>query len=432
MVYVFITGKGSNVRRLLFVTAFIASLCSFRFAFSADSTEERSDPSAWQTVLYETSLYYTKISGGEWWTHLEPYNLYLGALPLENMGHKEAIADLGVTDVLVLAETFELETGWFNTPVKVCDWEERGIGVLQIPATDFLPLTAEQIDLGIQYLTQTLDGGGTVYVHCKAGRGRSATVVIAYLMTVHDLTFDDAFALVKEQREQINLNTAQRQAIYDYFDEEDGTLQDQGLVSGERVADFIERALEVVIEGGTFSSVEYLPEALPAWLPELKINSTLSRRNRYLREFQGDQDLAIQAAIERNHSLTRRLQNLALQAMPFIGTPVGYSLIIWYQLREIALIAAIHGHDLHERATKVKILSALVGGDLMKVPAHAVDIASRTLVKEMLLKVGFENIGFSVIPAHLIFNFFTENSAKVSTYAKELFAGEHSVPCLFR
>ena len=176
-----------------------------------------STPSTYNKLKYESSLVYTQFTSTGWWTKIEPYNLYLGALPLKNKGHLDQILELGVTRVLSLVEDFELEDGWLNRPVKSQDWIDRSLEVKHIPAEDFLPVKAHEIAEGIEYLAQMLDEGHTVYVHCKAGRGRSATIVIAYLMQYQGISLEEAIAFVKEQRPQINLNPSQRQAILDYF-----------------------------------------------------------------------------------------------------------------------------------------------------------------------------------------------------------------------
>ena len=46
---------------------------------------------------------------------------------------------------------------------------------------NFVPSKDELIDAA-NFIQAKMDQGGSVYVHCKAGRTRSATVVAAYLI----------------------------------------------------------------------------------------------------------------------------------------------------------------------------------------------------------------------------------------------------------
>nr|XP_018629364.1 dual specificity protein phosphatase 1-like isoform X3 [Nicotiana tomentosiformis] len=48
--------------------------------------------------------------------------------------------------------------------------------------------------------------GGGVLVHCFAGKSRSATIVIAYLMKKHGMSLSEAFQLVKSKRPVISPN----------------------------------------------------------------------------------------------------------------------------------------------------------------------------------------------------------------------------------
>ncbi|MBA2367950.1 MAG: dual specificity protein phosphatase family protein [Candidatus Protochlamydia sp.] len=393
-------------------------------------------------VKYEVSLGYTKMGQNDWWTKIEPYNIYLGALPLMNEGHLEKIAELGVTGVLSMVEDFELEAGWVNVPVTPLDWDKAGINVEHIKAVDFCPLTHAEIERGVAYLAVMLEQGQKVYVHCKAGRGRSATIVVAYLMQYQLLSFDEALSFVKDQRPQINLNSYQRQAIINYFSpaeseadltappsESASYFNSINPVTEERLAHVLENMLFYVIEGVSSTSAVKTSEGLAGWIPAIEVESTLSRRNRYLREFAGDQAAATEAAIQRNQSTIKKLKMMAVGCLPMIGMPTSYSIKLWHQLREIALIAALHGHDLQNKEVKMKILSALVGGNLLKIPAASIDLVARQVVKKILLQIGLQGIASSaVIPAHLIFNYFTDNSAKVSAHAKEFFAGENSLP----
>ncbi len=49
---------------------------------------------------------------------------------------------------------------------------------------------------------------GAVLVHSEEGLSRAPTIVIAYLIKKRGITYDEAFALVKEMKPDINPNTA--------------------------------------------------------------------------------------------------------------------------------------------------------------------------------------------------------------------------------
>ena len=49
---------------------------------------------------------------------------------------------------------------------------------------DFTPPTLDSIKEGLQIITKAQSKKHTVYIHCKAGRGRSAVITACYLMSV--------------------------------------------------------------------------------------------------------------------------------------------------------------------------------------------------------------------------------------------------------
>lgn len=60
-----------------------------------------------------------------------------------------------------------------------------GVTQLRLETPDFTGSpNLEQLQRGVDFLEVHRAIGDTVYVHCKAGRTRSATVVAAYLMQV--------------------------------------------------------------------------------------------------------------------------------------------------------------------------------------------------------------------------------------------------------
>jgi len=69
---------------------------------------------------------------------------------------------------------------------RVDDVAEQDLSACFLPACEFL----EQARLS----------GARVLVHCLAGRSRSASIVLAYLMRCHGMNLHDSFMLVKEKR----------------------------------------------------------------------------------------------------------------------------------------------------------------------------------------------------------------------------------------
>ena len=60
-----------------------------------------------------------------------------------------------------------------------------GVNNIQFPVVDMFGAPSQEIlQQGVEFIKENLTNGGVVYVHCKAGRSRSATLVGCYLMEV--------------------------------------------------------------------------------------------------------------------------------------------------------------------------------------------------------------------------------------------------------
>jgi atypical dual specificity phosphatase len=78
---------------------------------------------------------------------------------------------------------------------------------------DFSPPTLETIHACVAFLHAHVQQNHTTYVHCKAGRGRSTVIVLAYLMQHRGLSLDEAHAFVLARRRHISLHPKQRAVL---------------------------------------------------------------------------------------------------------------------------------------------------------------------------------------------------------------------------
>ena len=86
-----------------------------------------------------------------------------------------------------------------------------------------------------KYFNSTFDfiKRGPTVVHCAMGISRSTTIVIAYLMRKHGMSYDDALALCKERRPIINPNPGFKKQLQQFEKEIRQPKLDAGAVSDE-------------------------------------------------------------------------------------------------------------------------------------------------------------------------------------------------------
>ena len=60
---------------------------------------------------------------------------------------------------------------------------------------------------------EKLENNQVIYVHCYVGMSRSPTIVIAYLIKYHKMSYEDAYNLVKKQRRQTYPNHGFREQL---------------------------------------------------------------------------------------------------------------------------------------------------------------------------------------------------------------------------
>lgn len=158
----------------------------------------------WQEIVYEVSLIFYRFMvnvlpiGWDWQNDIGDTNVIVSALPFEKT---EVAAVVSVGEEFMAKDFID----WADTPH------------LHLVANDFLPVSEENLDEGVAFIENHVKDG-KVLVHCKAGVGRSVSVVVAYLLKIHRFNdVDKAFEYVKEYRKQANLNDAQKAAVEKWY-----------------------------------------------------------------------------------------------------------------------------------------------------------------------------------------------------------------------
>mmetsp|Transcript_4365 Transcript_4365/g.5055 ORF Transcript_4365/g.5055 Transcript_4365/m.5055 type:complete len:263 (+) Transcript_4365:176-964(+) len=96
-------------------------------------------------------------------------------------------------------------------------YEGIGIKVLHLPWDDNAEhqLGWKEVELAVQGVHSSLIKGRSVLVHCAQGKSRSAVVVIAYLMSLHKISYTEALEMVQSKRSMAEPNTSFQSQLLD-------------------------------------------------------------------------------------------------------------------------------------------------------------------------------------------------------------------------
>ncbi|XP_073949947.1 protein tyrosine phosphatase, mitochondrial 1 [Choristoneura fumiferana] len=177
--------------------------------------------SFYPTLLYNVVM--EKVTSRRWYDRIDD-TVILGALPFQGMT-KQLKEEENIQGVVSMNETYELKI-FSNDAEK---WREHGVEFLQLATTDiFESPDQDKLYEGVRFINRFLpvdskikaiaeSGGrsqGSVYVHCKAGRTRSATLVGCYLMMKNGWSPSEAVDYMRNRRPHILLHTKQWEALH--------------------------------------------------------------------------------------------------------------------------------------------------------------------------------------------------------------------------
>lgn len=145
---------------------------------------------------------YEQVQGHPWF-QLIGSQLWMGGAPTYDRDY-DFIIDQGISAVVDVRAERQDDLALF---------EQHSIDHLKLEVLDVMVPPPEALDAGTEFMEGHIRSGRTVLVHCAKGRGRSATMVAAYLMRYKGYDYDRARELLIERRPLVNLQGRHQRAL---------------------------------------------------------------------------------------------------------------------------------------------------------------------------------------------------------------------------
>ena len=145
---------------------------------------------------------YERILSQPWFSQITP-QMWLGGAPTYQRDY-DFILNHDITAVLNIRAERQDDTALYD---------RHGIAHAQYRVPDVTVPDGATITHAVAWIEQQVDDGRTVLVHCAKGRGRSATLLAAYLMLQEGMTFDQANALLSSKRSLTKLEAKHQRVL---------------------------------------------------------------------------------------------------------------------------------------------------------------------------------------------------------------------------
>ena len=128
---------------------------------------------------------------GNYWSPVDE-TLLLGCAPMEVLGIPKSIHHIGVRGVVNMC---------YEYPGPKGAYEKLGIKQLYLPSADHYEVSVEDMQEAVKFIKHHKDRNEKVYVHCKAGHGRAASIALCWMVHEHpDISVKDLNALLSQKR----------------------------------------------------------------------------------------------------------------------------------------------------------------------------------------------------------------------------------------
>lgn len=158
------------------------------------------------TIVFYPTLGWNMLLGRvlkvrNWWDRIDPH-VIVGAFPFAG-----DVAGMHAAGVRAVVNTCEEYAGPQNAYAKY------GIEQLRIPTTDFTHPKLDDVQKAVDFVQEHVEKGDTVYIHCKAGRARSATVALCWLMKYRGMSMHKGQAELLKARSHVNNKLTERPVV---------------------------------------------------------------------------------------------------------------------------------------------------------------------------------------------------------------------------
>lgn len=170
--------------------------------------------STWPQRLYARTVFYPTLLWNcllgrwlklrNWWDPIDPQVL-LGGYPFASDAQR--LYDAGVRGVVNTCEEYA---------GPQAQYQRLGIEQFHMPTTDFTHPSLSDVQAAVAFIQQHVERNESVYIHCKAGRARSATVAVCWLIQHRGLTPLDAQNRLLQARPHVNPTVYQRPVVQQF------------------------------------------------------------------------------------------------------------------------------------------------------------------------------------------------------------------------